>query len=230
MHFDQHLIICNAYPSTSPVEVIRNTKEVLANASQALKFRECREMKVQVRPRDKLDLLLRDVELHGSFEVGALPASDAVLLLVVQKRGRSPLLAFQSFAFPSLAGKKDAQLAVIDAFSGSAAGGVAHLRMEDHMSGKEAQTVAKRVEKLGFSKVYAIEEGTYDASLADKSNATRMLKLAKAQNYVVIRTGEQEHFPESLVLFPEMQSGAHRAAALVSLALAAAGALLALTV
>jgi len=221
--FDQRLIVCNAYPSASPVLIRKNGHEMLADAKNALSFRACRYIRSRVQPHDKLDMMLRDVEIHGTFEVGTLPASDAVLLLVLEKRDSStPLVSFQSLAFPATDGKKDAQLAVIDAFRGNAT--VPHLRMEDHMTGKEEKTVSKRVEQLSFNRVYPIEEGTYDASIAGHS-AKKLLKLARSQNYILLRTGEDGHFEESLVLYPEQgpqQSGSRPLASAEAWALALA--------
>jgi len=207
--FDQKLLICNAYPSNSPLVVRKNAQEVLADGKHAIKFRECRYITSRVQPRDKLDLLLRDVELHGTFEVGDLPATDAVLLLVFEKRENSPLVAFQSFAFPTSSDSKDAQLAVIDTFKGNASNAPGLLRMEDHITGKEAQTVSKRIEQLNFNHVYAVEEGSYDATIKDRVNeelelrTKKILKLTKSQNYVILRTGEEGTFPESLMVFPD---------------------------
>merc|ERR1712217_141284 len=87
--------------------------------------------------------------------------------------------------------------------------------MEDHISGKEAQTVSKRIEQLNFNHVYAIEEGSYDATIKDRVNenlevrSRKVLKLKKNQNYVILRTGEEGHFEESLMVFPDdMQQSA----------------------
>lgn len=205
--FDQQLIVCNAYPSLSAMTITKNGREMLANESRPLHFRECRKVQSRVQPHDKLDLLLTDLEIHGTFEVGALPASDAVLLLVLQKRDKSRLVSFQSFAFPAGSDSRTAQLAVIDAYKGNSS--TAHLRMEDHLTGKEEHAVSKRVEQLTFNRVYSVEEGDYDASVTDQK-ARKLLKLTKHQNYVILRTGEEGRFPESLVLYPPapLQGGA----------------------
>jgi len=219
LSFDQRLLICNAYPSESPILVKKNGQETLADAGHPLSFRECRYASGHVQPHDKLDLMLRDVEIHGTFEVGTLPSSDALLLLVLQRREGSPLVSFQSFAFPVSSGRKDAQLALIDAFQSNLSSSFSsHLQVEDHLGttkGGEGKAVSKRVEQLNFNRVYSIEEGTYDASvaerfLADNSSteaplelhAQQTLRLRKDKNYVVIRTGDRDHFGESLVVFP----------------------------
>mmetsp|Transcript_89185 Transcript_89185/g.177309 ORF Transcript_89185/g.177309 Transcript_89185/m.177309 type:complete len:274 (-) Transcript_89185:49-870(-) len=200
--FDQQFIVCNAYPSHSLVTLTRNGGEALASGQNALRFRECRRFDTPIQAHDKLDLTLSGIEIHGTFEVGALPASDAVLLLVLQRRDHSKLLSFQSFAFPTGAETKEAQLAVVDAYKGNHSSR-AHLKVEDHVNNKEAHEVSKRVEELNFNHVYSVEEGAYDASVSDQK-AKKLLNLVKSQDYVVLRTGEDGNFPESLVVFPEV--------------------------
>jgi len=236
--FDQRLLICNAYPSESPMVVKKNDKEVLADEGHAIAFRECRFVTGQLSPHDKLEMSLRDMEIHGAFEVeDELPAGDAILLLVLEKREGSSIVSFQSLAFPTTTNNKgDVQLAVIDPFQETAS--ARRLHMEDHISGKEEQTISKRVEELSFNRVYSIEAGVYDASVETlphhHSNATgvvagtKKLRLGKSQNYVVIRTGSGEtgRFAESLTVFPDdLQSGSHPLAALTSWLITAAAVL-----
>jgi len=226
-HFDQQLIVCNAYPSTSVMTLTRNSQEPLADTKRPLRFRECRKFDTQLKAHDKLDLALLGLEIHGTFEVGSLPASDAVLLLVLQRRDRSHLVSFQSFAFPTVTESNEAQVAVIDAFKGNKSL-AAHLRMEDHLMSGQEKTVTKRVEELNFDRVYTVEEGIYDASVTGRK-ANKVLNLAKQQNFVVLRTGEEGHFPESLVLFPEvaLKAGAVQAHAYFGLFASVIGVLLA---
>jgi len=203
--FDQRLLVCNAYPSASPMDV-RQDGKVLAGGHDAIPFSECRYLTTRVKPHDKLDLTLQGQELHGTFEVGELPSTDAVLLLVPERRPGSAVVSFQSFAFPTSTNGKDAQLAVIDTFKSN--GTAPHLQVEDHMTGKEEQTVSKRIEQLNFDRVYSVEAGVYDASVgqgvSSRRGALKMLNLQQDQNYVVLRTGDDEgNFPESLVVFPD---------------------------
>lgn len=227
LRFDQRLLVCNAYPSASPMEVRLNS-QVLADEKHAIAFNECRYLPGLVKSLDKLDFLLQGQEFHGTFEVGGLPETDAVLLLVPARHPHSSTMVFQSLAFPTSADSKDAQLAVISTFKGNDT--APHLQVEDHITGKEVQTVSKRIEQLNFDRVYSVEEGAYDASVADRGasqgparhGARKLLQLRKNQNYVVLRTGdEQGHFPESLVVFPEtsLHSACRRGAALALLGL-----------
>eukprot|EP00427_Karlodinium_veneficum_P035223 CAMPEP_0169292810 /NCGR_PEP_ID=MMETSP1016-20121227/62948_1 /TAXON_ID=342587 /ORGANISM="Karlodinium micrum, Strain CCMP2283" /LENGTH=166 /DNA_ID=CAMNT_0009383445 /DNA_START=228 /DNA_END=729 /DNA_ORIENTATION=- len=120
-------------------------------------------------------------------------------------------LAFESQRSRSVG--ENAQLAVIDTYKGNSSS--PHLRMEDHVASKERKTVSKRVEQLSFNRVYAIEEGSYDASIADHfidqrefeenalKPAKRELNLKKNHNYVILRTGDAKFVDQSLVVFPE---------------------------
>lgn len=197
IRFNQQLLICNAYPSREPVSVKKNSHESL-EGGDVIPFRQCRYLQGQVEKKDQLEFSVQDIEMHGTFEVGELPSSDAILLLVVEKRANSPMVAFQSFAFPSSGERKEAQIAVINALEGNA-GAVPKLTMEDHIEAKESQTVSKRIEQLSFNRVYSVEEGKYDASIAE--NSKQVVKLVKNKNYVLLRTGGNG-FDESLVVFP----------------------------
>lgn len=215
LDFDQQLLICNAYPGDHPVTVKQNGHEAQAD-QRNIRFRECRRMTSRVHAKDKLDFVFANSGIQGTFELEELPATDALLLLVVEKRdAASQLVAFQSFAFPSRVEGSNAQLAVIDTYKGNSSS--AHLRMEDHVSSNERKTISKRVEQLNFNRIYAIEAGTYDTSISDHileeadspdvAGSRRTMRLLKKQNYVILRTGD-EHLHQSLVVFPELPQSA----------------------
>eukprot|EP00429_Kryptoperidinium_foliaceum_P101042 CAMPEP_0176246844 /NCGR_PEP_ID=MMETSP0121_2-20121125/32652_1 /TAXON_ID=160619 /ORGANISM="Kryptoperidinium foliaceum, Strain CCMP 1326" /LENGTH=153 /DNA_ID=CAMNT_0017586487 /DNA_START=53 /DNA_END=510 /DNA_ORIENTATION=- len=100
---DQKLLVCNAYPGDSPITALLNGQDLFGSggAKGSIAFKECRYVQSAVQRQDRLDFDLRDAEVQGTFEVGDLPTGDAVLLLVLEKRADSPMLSFQSFAFPS---------------------------------------------------------------------------------------------------------------------------------
>jgi len=214
MEFNQKLLICNAYPSDSPVTIKKNAEVMIADDKTAINYKDCRYISSHVLAHDKLDFVLKDTGIEGTFEVGELPAGDAVLLLVLEKRdAKTPLVTFQSFAFPPTSNSKDAQLAAIDTFRAKDSMKAPHLKMADHMTGKEAQTVSKRVEELNFNRVYAIEEGSYDASVMDRAlelagqkkgedDTRETFAMRGGENYVMLRVGDGEKFPQSLVFFP----------------------------
>lgn len=227
LKFKQQLLVCNAYPSDSTVAVKQNGKVVLGEGNEGgLPFQDCRYVSSDVHSKDKLDFVFEGSGIQGTFEVEELPESDALLLLVVERRdATSPLAAFKSLAFPVRADGRDAQLALMDCFRGNSSS--PSLRMEDH--GTQVQSTDKdhnrRQEQLSFDRIYAVQEGSYDASILDSASknqdhltkfSTRMLSLAKNQNYVILRTGDDKHFPQSLMVFPNpsMQSGSPRAAVL----------------
>jgi len=215
--FDQRLLVCNAYPHKTPVTVSKN-KGAKVLTKEGLKFNECEYATTSVRPHDKLDFEINDLGVEGTFEVGDLPESDAVLLLVLERRDeKSSVVSFQSFAFPSSKdGDESAQVAVIDTYKGMSK--MPHLKMADHISKDEKKEVSKRVEELNFNRVYAVEEGDYDASVMDRlddkeaekrvEKSFASLKLAKGRDYVVLRTGDDVNFPQSLVAFPPASSSA----------------------
>lgn len=237
VRFKQQLLMCNAYPNDSPITVTRNGRETLAGGNHSLRFQECRYLPGQVQKHDQLDIAVTKLDISSTFEVGELPSNDAVLLLVIGPRPSSSMVGFQSFAFPMARQKQDAQVAVIDAVARQEQGlETSHLRMEDHITGKEKQTVSKRVEELNFNRIYSIEEGSYDASITNPSfsrgnssqvsfeqsrSMRKTLRLSGKTNYVVLRTGGGR-FQESLVVFPPMSPVVRSGARQWSLAWAAA--------
>merc|ERR1719498_1749103 len=166
-----------------------------------------------------IDFVLTDAGIEGTFEVGDLPQTDSVLLLVLQKRDdHSPLMAFQSFAFPSNSASAEAHVAVIDA---SANSHKAHLQIAD----KPAQGDVRRVEELSFNRVYALEQGSYDISVLDQGSDSPMqqVQLLGQRDYVVMRTAGEELGAKSLVAFPHDElhnSGSVRSSALAALLVA----------
>lgn len=191
---DQRLVICNAYPNSSPIVAKVDGQEPFADSPVG--YRECRYVgdKGTVKAGDRLSLTLRDADLHGTFEVGALPPTDAELLLVPYKRKGSPMIHFQSFAFPTRADGKDAQLALLDAFADPSASPRLHL--SDH-----AMDAAKRrTEELAFDRVYSVDSGVYETSV--DGTEPKVVNLLKDQNYVFIRVGDGES-SEGMMVFPE---------------------------
>merc|ERR1719352_612503 len=182
LKFNQPLLLCNAYPATSAVQVQSNGKPLL----DSLAFQQCRYTNTNVLSKDKLDFVLTDAGIEGTFEVGDLPQTDSVLLLVLQKRdSHSPLMAFQSFAFPLNSGNDEAHVAVIDASAGSAK---AHLKIADRPAEPNAKAL---VEELSFNRIYALSQGKYDVSVLSqgKDSSKQEIDLLGRSDYVLLRTG-----------------------------------------
>lgn len=205
LKFNQRLLLCNAYSSKSAVSVSKNGQSVLEGG---LGFQKCEYAPTSVLAKDKLDFVLADAGIEGTFEVGDLPQTDSVLLLVLQKRdARSPLMAFQSFAFPLNSGRDEAHVAVIDA---SSEGVKAHLKISDRpiQPGDKSLT-----EELSFNRIYALSQGRYDVSVLAKGKQEKPeeIQLLGRQDYVLLRTGGEEMGAKTLVAFPHdeiQQSGA----------------------
>lgn len=199
LHVNQRFLFCNAYTSDS-VAIVRRHDHALFDAG--VPFKACRYSSTSIKTHDKLQFDLAGVGAEGTFEVGALPDDDAVLLLVIERRDvNSTMIGFQSFALPSSDSDHDAQLAVIDTFRGSTVS--AHLKMADHVG--KGKAVSKRVELLNFNRVYSVEEGAYDASVEFKTSDAfgKILHLKKKEHYIIMRTGDDGKFGQSLVVFPE---------------------------
>merc|ERR1719487_760379 len=203
LKFNQPLLLCNAYAATSAVQVQSNGKPLL----DSLAFQQCRYTNTNVLPKDKIDFTLNDAGIEGTFEVGELPQTDSVLLLVLQKRdSRSPLMAFQSFAFPMNSGKDEAHVAVIDATPGSLK---SHLKIADRPLQPQEKPLE---EELSFNRIYALSQGKYDVSILSqgKQGAQQEVDLVGQKDYVLLKTGGEEMGLQSLVAFPhdEIHSGA----------------------
>merc|ERR1719387_3518879 len=192
------------------MDISKNGQKVMPT----LGFQQCKYADGNVLAKDKLDFSIADAGIEGTFEVGDLPQTDSVLLLVLQKRDeKSPLMAFQSFAFPTNTGSKEAHVAIIDATAGSSK---AHLQIAD----KPKQGEKKHSEELSFNRVYALDEGSYDVSMIEQGKETprEAIQLLGAKDYVLLRTGGQELGVGGLVAFPkeELHKSAARPAALAA--------------
>jgi len=220
LKFDQKLLLCNAYPSKRPVAIAKNGHSVNFASERGLGFDECAYAPAGVLAKDKLDITIEDMGIQGTFEVGDLPDSDAVLLLVIQRRDeKSPLIAFQSFAFPMNTGNGEAHLAVIDASVGLAK---THLKVQDLHAATPKDT---RSEELGFNRIYSLDPGSYSfAVLGEAEKSTKQeVQLEGHQDYVVIRTSKDGK--DKLVAFPHEEirrSGAACKGAALSVAALAA--------
>jgi len=230
LDFQQDLVVCNAYGGKTPMHVKQNGQHIHGHV-RGIPFKQCREISGQVRSQDKIDVDLGSIQ--GSFEIGDLPANDAFLVLVVEKRDtQSALLAFQSYAFPVTPDGDVAHLAVIDTLKETSH--FPSLRMEDHVTDQPGQKklLSKRIQQLKFNNVYNIEEGIYDATMLDHDHVAgseergrqvskgskRLLNLRKNKNYVVLRIGDGKLMGQSLAVYPDLNSGTMRCTvALVSM-------------
>lgn len=192
LHFDRRFLVCNAYPSDSPAKLSKNGAPL--EGASTLGFKQCQYVASNVLPKDKIDFELESAGIQGTFEVSDLPDTDAVLLLVVQKRdASSSLMAFQSFAFPINPNSEEAHIAVIDASTNTPK---EHLKISD--APKDPKGKASQ-EELMFNRIYALDSGVYQVSLGGVK--PEMLELQSKKDYVLLRTGQSAD-QQALVAFP----------------------------
>jgi len=193
--FEYRLRICNAYPSEEKVVVAKGKEDLTKDG--ALPYKECHDFKTDVKSGDKLDFKF-DGSQAGSFTITDLPQNDATLLLVIHRHDvNSATVSFESHVFANLA---NAQVAVIDSYTGSAKSSV---KIQDHKS-----TDKTRQEELRYNSVVAVNPGDYDCVLVSSSGeekAKTRLIAAEKESYIVLRVGVEDKahpFPEELMAFP----------------------------
>jgi len=192
LHFDRRFLVCNAYPSDSPAKVSKNGAAL--EGASTLGFKQCQYVESNILPKDKVDFEIESAGIQGTFEVSDLPDTDAVLLLVVQKRDEhSSLMAFQSFAFPINPNSEEAHIAVIDASTNLPK---EHLKITDAPRDPKQKTAE---EELMFNRIYALDSGVYKVSLGGIK--PEMLELQSKKDYVLLRTGQSQD-QQALVAFP----------------------------
>lgn len=196
--FRQKLRVCNAYPSTSGMMLMKNKEDLTAGSAMA--YKECREFTPELDAGDRLDFKV-DETSAGSFKVNELPSHDAVLLLVIERHDTlSTSVSFESHVFASL---QNAQLAIIDTYKGAATSTPAIRDAE----GSKAAT--ERSEKLRYDSVVAVNPGLYEVVLEGQNaevKARSALVALNHESYVVLRTGVEaqrgDSFPQEIVVYP----------------------------
>lgn len=220
LEFQRRLRVCNAYPRTLDVFTGRDQK-LTSNGPMA--YKECRDFQSALEIGDRIEFKA-DGSSAGTFAISELPNTDAVLLLVVHRHdAASNTVAFESHVFSNL---KNAQVAVIDAYKGSAH---SKTRIMDVQTDKKAPV---RAEELRFDSVVAVAPGSYEVELAGTDGKTKAKSSFVAldhESYVVLRTGVEAQggasVPEDLVVYPRsdarnLHSGAASSSALVACVLA----------
>uniref|UniRef100_A0A7S1RZB8 Uncharacterized protein n=1 Tax=Alexandrium catenella TaxID=2925 RepID=A0A7S1RZB8_ALECA len=230
IEFKHTLRVCNAFPSSSPIDVFRS-QEKLTNAGP-MAYKECRDFEPKLVEGDRLTFKVGDSSA-GTFAVGALPANDAVLLLAVHRHDEmSTAVSFESHTFA--AGLESPQIAVIDAYKGSAQ---AVARIADAAS-KGEHLERARDEELRFDNAVAVSPGAYEVFLSGNDGAKKAnssLIALKHESYVIMRIGVeaktqgQQSYPQDIVVYPrspaEALGGARMASPLLFLPLVVAAAL-----
>jgi hypothetical protein len=196
LDFKHKLRVCNAYPYSAPVEVLRAKEKI---TTQPLRYKTCMEFDSPVRAGDKLQFNIGGSNA-GSFKVSELPNADASLVLVIYRHDAvSTAVAFESHVFANLI---NAQIAVLDTYQGKAK---TMPRIQDIRSAKTA-----RNEELRYDSVVAVNPGLYEIVLQDDAGQikarTDMVALNR-ESYVVIRAGVEAEsgplYPQELMVYPK---------------------------
>lgn len=212
---EQRLVICNAYASPKPLDVIRvSTRQPLTTG---LAYKQCKEFALPLDEGEQLDFKAGNLDV-GTFYATGVPKSAASLLLIPHRRTPHAVgVSFQSHAFSEV---NAPQVAVIDAYKGKTRND-GTIKITEDVPAADGKSPATRIEEnLRFNSVVALNPGRYAVSLAGiGANATSLaLNANGAGRYVVMRLGVDDggRYPQELVVFP---NNARRGVALWSFSL-----------
>jgi len=208
LQFKHRLRVCNAYPYSAALDVIRGKGEKLTDAP--MHYKSCKDFQTPLKSGDKLEFKVGDASA-GTFSVSDLPNNDAVLLLVIHRHDTlSTAVSFESHVFANL---MNAQVAVIDTYKGAA-----HSAMKIMDVAKKG--TSSRTEELRYDSVVAINPGLYEVELMgsdSKAKAKSQLVALNHESYVVIRTGVEAQqgptYPQDLLIYPQSDVAALKSSA-----------------
>lgn len=207
------LRVCNAYPYMTSLNVfIGKPTGIVKITDPAMAYKTCREFDTQLKAGDRVDFRFQEASA-GTFVVGDLPSTDAVLMLVIYRHNaKTTGVAFESHVFANLL---NAQIAVLDTYKGKAQSSI---KIKD---AKDAST--SRSEPLAPNSVVALNPGEYEVVLegADEKVKSRSdLTVENRESCVVIRCGVEPEqgraYPQELMVYPVLPpagKGAVRSAA-----------------
>lgn len=200
LEFKHRLRVCNAYPYSGALDVIRGKGERLTG-DEPMAYKTCRDFLSPLKAGDKLEFKVGDASA-GTFAVSDLPNNDAVLLLVIHRHDTmSTAVSFESHVFANLL---NAQVAIIDTYKGVA-------RATPRITDAEATNKkSSRSEELRYNSVVAVNPGVYEVELMGQDGVMeskgRLVALNR-ESYVVLRTGVEAQqgpsYSQELVVFPE---------------------------
>jgi len=197
LEFSHRLRVCNAYPYSAALDVIRGKNERLTG-DDPMVYKSCRDFPSPLKPGDKLEFKVGE-STAGTFAVADLPSNDAVLLLVIHRHDTiSTAVSFESHVFANL---MNAQVAILDTYKGVARG------VPRIVDAKTRNSTVS--EELRYNSVVAVNPGEYEVELMDNGELKSKAKLVALshESYVVLRTGVEakqgQSYEEELVVFPE---------------------------
>jgi len=221
---EQHVRVCNAYADDHGVDIYRGGGgEERLTRERPLAYKECQDFVATLGEGDSFSFKAGSATI-GTFQVTGLPTDAALLLLVVQRiGGQTHMASFQSHTFASLS---NAQVAVMDAYSGP---GEAAPRIMDR---DDKRSDSLRAESLQYDRVVVVTPGVYDVALVGREGdqvARTSLDAKGRESYVILRTGlegprglegpQGRGYDQDLVVYPQ-RGGAARGAGVLAFAAA----------
>jgi len=201
----QHLVICNAYTSQVPLEIVQVRTQESLNSAHPMAYKQCGQYTLPLQEGDQLDFKAGRLDV-GTFYATGIPNYKGSLLLIAHRRHPNAVgISFESHAFTQT---ENPQLVVIDAYRGKAKGAVT-LKIIERKSDQEAGGQPLE-DDLNFDSVIAVNPGSYDiALLGSGSNMSKVpLSAAEQGKYVVIRVGNEGvatkdgSYPQELIVYP----------------------------
>jgi hypothetical protein len=196
----QHrLRVCNAYPYMTSLSVFLEKESGINKITDPpMAYKTCREFDSQLHAGDRIDFRFQDSSA-GTFVVGELPKTDAVLMLVIYRHNaKSTQVAFESHVFANLL---NAQIAVLDTYKG---------RENSTINIQDAEdATTSRSEPLAPNSVVALNPGKYEVVLVGTDGISKSrsdLTVVNRESCVVIRCGIQPEqgraYPQELMVYP----------------------------
>mmetsp|Transcript_71909 Transcript_71909/g.113958 ORF Transcript_71909/g.113958 Transcript_71909/m.113958 type:complete len:268 (-) Transcript_71909:20-823(-) len=199
-NIEQQLIICNAYTSKVPLDILFVRTQLKMTSGKPLAYKQCMQSSVALAEGDQLDFKAGHNDV-GTFYTTGLPKYQSSLLLVAHRRNPHAIgLRFESHAFAQV---QNPQIAVIDASPDKSSGTVKI--SESLLATSDSTHEAPMEDDLRFNSVVAVNPGAYHLSLA--GNNSTSFNAATSGKYVVMRVGSGKdaeadgEYPQELVLF-----------------------------
>jgi len=199
---EHRLRVCNAYPYMTALNVfIGKSSGIHKITDPPLVYKTCREFEQNIKAGDRIDFRFQEASA-GTFVVGDLPSTDAMLMLVIYRHNtKETAVAFESHVFANLL---NAQIAVLDTYRGPGSAAKSTIKIQD-----AEDSTTSRSESLPLNSVVALNAGTYEVVLAGPDGVARShsnLTVENRQSCVVIRCGVEPEqgraYPQELMVYP----------------------------
>eukprot|EP00933_Yihiella_yeosuensis_P031921 TRINITY_DN25518_c0_g1_i1.p1 TRINITY_DN25518_c0_g1~~TRINITY_DN25518_c0_g1_i1.p1 ORF type:complete len:263 (-),score=38.81 TRINITY_DN25518_c0_g1_i1:65-853(-) len=194
--FKDSFRVCNAYPAGADSSALTLSIGKNDIGGGPLSYKDCRDLSDQVKEGDKIDFKV-DGAIVGAFTLSDLPDYNAVLLLLVHKRGLgSDTASFVTHSFRRRA--KEAQVVVLDAYSGSIDG--------TPVISDAGDAENSRSQKLSYGSVLAVKQGDYEVDLQGESGEKKgnfPFTVKDGQTYAIVRVGDEGTAEQDVLFYPK---------------------------